>query len=66
VAFPFVEEGLIRVMLPSVEVRDEAALGRRRDVIVKILLAAIRPESASRGTPPRGTPPRVARPPRPR
>lgn len=60
VAFPFVEEGLIRVMLPSVEVRDEAALARRREVIVKILLAAIRPDPG----PPRSPAARPARKPR--
>lgn len=55
VAFPFVEEGLIRVMLPSIEARDEAALVRRKDAILKILSAAIRPppvESATRPPPP--------------
>jgi AcrR family transcriptional regulator len=45
VAFPFVEEGLIRVMLPSVAVRDEEGLQRRREAIVKMLFAAIRPEA---------------------
>jgi AcrR family transcriptional regulator len=44
VAFPFVEEGLLRVMLPSVAVRDEEGLQRRREAIVKMLVAAIRPE----------------------
>lgn len=45
VAFPFVEEGLIRVMLPSVAVRDEEGLQRRREAIVKMLVAAIQPEA---------------------
>lgn len=44
VAFPFVEEGLIRVMLPSVEVKDEAALLQRKSAIVKMLLAAVLPQ----------------------
>jgi AcrR family transcriptional regulator len=43
VAVPFIEEGLIRVMLPSIADRDPAAIERRRESIVKILLAAIRP-----------------------
>jgi TetR/AcrR family transcriptional regulator len=73
VAFPFVEEGLIRVMLPSVEVRDEEALARRREVIVKILLAAIRPvtmegpRATRRRAPPPDLPaPRAAREPKKR
>jgi TetR/AcrR family transcriptional regulator len=41
--YPFVEEGLIRVMLPSVIARDEAGLERRKQSIVKLLLDGIRP-----------------------
>ena len=41
--YPFVEESLIRVMLPSVIARDEEALERRKQAIVKLLLDAIRP-----------------------
>lgn len=43
VAFPFVEQGLIRVLLPSIEALDEDALMRRKESIVKLLKAAILP-----------------------
>jgi TetR/AcrR family transcriptional regulator len=43
VAFPFVEQGLIRVLLPSIEAVDEQALMRRKASIVKLLSAAIQP-----------------------
>jgi TetR/AcrR family transcriptional regulator len=46
VVFPFVEEGLVRVMLPSLQERDEAALQRRKQAIVALLLAGLRPEAA--------------------
>ena len=46
--YPFVEEGLIRVMLPSVITRDEASLERRKHSIVKLLLDAIRPPAPRR------------------
>jgi AcrR family transcriptional regulator len=46
VVFPFVEEGLVRVMLPSLEARDEEALMRRKQAIVALLLAGLRPEKA--------------------
>jgi TetR/AcrR family transcriptional regulator len=43
VVFPFVEEGLVRVMLPSVQERDEAALLGRKKGIVALLLSGLRP-----------------------
>jgi len=46
VVFPFVEEGLVRVMLPSVQERDEAALLRRKQAIVAMLLGGLRPAAA--------------------
>lgn len=54
VAFPFVEEGMIRVLLPSVAARDEDALKRRKETVVKMLLAAIRSPAAP---PPKPAPP---------
>lgn len=48
VVFPFVEEGLVRVMLPSVHERDEEALMRRKRGIVALLLAGLRPEPAAK------------------
>lgn len=44
VVFPFVEEGLVRVMLPSLQARDEEALLRRKQAIMALLLAGLRPE----------------------
>jgi TetR/AcrR family transcriptional regulator len=52
VVYPFVEEGLIRVMLPSVAARDEASLARRKDAIVALLLAGIRPRAEQAGAEP--------------
>ncbi len=43
VVYPFVEEGMFEVMMPSVVVRDEAALERRKQAILDLLLVAIRP-----------------------
>jgi len=45
VVFPFVEEGLVRVMLPSLQERDEEALLRRKRSIVAVLLAGLRLET---------------------
>jgi AcrR family transcriptional regulator len=42
IVYPFVDEGLLQVVMPSVVVRDEAALLRRKGAIVKLLLAALR------------------------
>lgn len=47
VVFPFVEEGLVRVMMPSLQDRDDAALMRRKEVITRMLLAALAPVEAS-------------------
>lgn len=49
VAFPFVEEGLIRVLLPSIDARDEDALLRRKASIVKLVTAAIQPPAGRPG-----------------
>jgi len=43
VAYPFVEEDMFEVMMPGLVVRDEAALERRKQAILDLLLAAIRP-----------------------
>ncbi|APR83875.1 Transcriptional regulator, TetR family protein [Minicystis rosea] len=43
VAFPFVEEGLVRVMLPSIVTKDEDAIQQRKSAIVTMLLSAVRP-----------------------
>jgi TetR/AcrR family transcriptional regulator len=42
VVYPFVEEGMFEVVLPSVALRDEAALERRKQAILKLLLSGIR------------------------
>ena len=42
VVYPFVEESMFEVVLPSVALRDEAALERRKQAILKLLLAGIR------------------------
>lgn len=42
IVYPFVDEGMLQVVMPSVVVRDEAALLRRKGAIVKLLLAALR------------------------
>ncbi len=43
VAYPFVEEGMFEVMMPALVVRDEGALERRKQAILKLLMAAVRP-----------------------
>jgi TetR/AcrR family transcriptional regulator len=43
VVYPFVDEGLLQVVMPSVVLRDEATLERRKQAIVKLLLDSIRP-----------------------
>ena len=43
VAYPFVEEGMFAVVMPALVVRDEAALERRKEAIIKLLMDAIRP-----------------------
>jgi TetR/AcrR family transcriptional regulator len=42
VVYPFVEESMLEVVLPSVTLRDEATLERRKQAILKLLLAGIR------------------------
>ena len=42
IVYPFVDEGLLQVVMPSVVVSDEAALLRRKGAIVKLLLSALR------------------------
>ncbi|MFT3773793.1 MAG: TetR/AcrR family transcriptional regulator [Minicystis sp.] len=61
VAFPFVEAGLIRVMLPSLEARDEAALLQRKESIVKMLLAAVRPDAEPKREPVKKAPAKKTR-----
>lgn len=43
VVYPFVDEGMFEMVLPSAVLRDEAALERRRQAILKLLLAGICP-----------------------
>jgi AcrR family transcriptional regulator len=47
VVYPFVEEGMLGVLMPSAVIRDEESLMRRKDAIVKLMLAAIRPTKDS-------------------
>jgi len=42
VAYPFVEESMFQVVMPSVVLRDETALEQRRHAIVKLLMDGIR------------------------
>jgi TetR/AcrR family transcriptional regulator len=42
VVYPFVDEGLLQVVMPSVVLRDEATLERRQQSIIKLLLDSIR------------------------
>jgi TetR/AcrR family transcriptional regulator len=42
VVYPFVDEGMLQVTLPGAVVRDEAALERRKQAIIKLLLGGIR------------------------
>ncbi len=43
VAYPFIDAGMLDVVMPSARIRDDAALARRKKVIVTLLLDAIRP-----------------------
>lgn len=43
IVYPFVDEHLLLAILPRMAGRDEATLARRKQVIVKLLLDAIRP-----------------------
>jgi AcrR family transcriptional regulator len=43
VVYPFVEEGLLEVLMPRTTARDEAALARRKTAILKLLLDGLRP-----------------------
>jgi TetR/AcrR family transcriptional regulator len=43
VAYPFIDAGMLEVVMPSARIRDEAALGRRKKAICTLLLDAIRP-----------------------
>lgn len=43
VMYPFVEQGLFEVVMPSAIARDEAALERRKSAIMTVLLSGIRP-----------------------
>src|SRR5262249_13762113 len=42
VVYPFVDEGMFQVVMPGAVVRDEAALERRKQAIIKLLLGGIR------------------------
>jgi TetR/AcrR family transcriptional regulator len=44
VIYPFIEAGMLEVMLPTLTVRDAAGLERRKRAIVAMLLAGIRPQ----------------------
>jgi TetR/AcrR family transcriptional regulator len=43
VVYPFADAGVLEPMMPNAVPRDEAALARRKQVIVTMLLGAIRP-----------------------
>jgi TetR/AcrR family transcriptional regulator len=43
IAYPFVEEGMLSVALPAAVARDEASLARRKEAVIKLLLASLRP-----------------------
>jgi TetR/AcrR family transcriptional regulator len=43
VVYPFVEEGILQVMMPSVIVLDERSLERRKHAILELLMRGIRP-----------------------
>jgi AcrR family transcriptional regulator len=46
VIYPFVEEGMLRALLPGSVVDGDAALERRKSAIVKLMLEGIRPPRA--------------------
>jgi len=46
VVYPFVEEGMLEVMMPSVLLRDEASLERRKQAILTLLMSGIHPQDA--------------------
>jgi TetR/AcrR family transcriptional regulator len=48
VVYPFVDEGMFEVMIPSVVLRDDAALERRREAIVRLLLHGLRAAPAKK------------------
>jgi AcrR family transcriptional regulator len=41
VVYPFVDEGMLEVVMPGAVLRDEAALERRKQAIIKLLLGGI-------------------------
>jgi TetR/AcrR family transcriptional regulator len=43
VVYPFVEEGMLQVVMPSALLSDEAALERRQQAILKLLMSGLRP-----------------------
>jgi TetR/AcrR family transcriptional regulator len=43
VVYPFVEEGMFQVVMPSVLLRDEEALERRKQAILRLLMGGLRP-----------------------
>lgn len=45
VAYPFLEGELLRIVLPTTLAQDEAGLARRKQVVLTLLLDAIRPPS---------------------
>ena len=42
IVYPFVDEGMLQVVMPSAVVRDEAGLERRKQAIVRLLLDGLR------------------------
>jgi TetR/AcrR family transcriptional regulator len=54
VAYPFIDAGMLEVVMPSALLGDEAALARRKRVIVTLILDGIRPrDGAGAGLSPR-------------
>jgi TetR/AcrR family transcriptional regulator len=47
VMYPFVESGLVDTLMPQVALKDEAALERRKQVIVSLFMNGIRPQKAA-------------------
>jgi AcrR family transcriptional regulator len=48
VVYPFVEEGMFAVMMPSVLLRDEESLERRKQAILRLLLGGLHPQGEGR------------------
>jgi hypothetical protein len=50
VVYPFVEEGMLRVLMPAQAIHDERALERRKEAILRLLLDGLRPPRRRRQT----------------